>query len=241
MNHKYIFITVPNACGSTLWEYLLATSPNASKLPNEGHNVKGVAGNIPRQGTGQWALHTGDVMNSSAYPWDMIKRIWHDLWDMNKMVLIEKSPPNVIRANLLQYQFVPSKFLLSIRDPYVFSESMTWRFKQKYNVKENAENWVAIARYQMENEKRLKDWLLIRYEDLADDPVAACDKVIEWCPELETLDADKVFQIRKRKSSITNMNNEYLKRLSNEQVKTITAVLEKSTDVLEHYKYELRY
>ena len=38
-------------------------------------------------------------------PWPEIKAVWESVWDMSKPVLLEKSPPNLIRTQDIEANF----------------------------------------------------------------------------------------------------------------------------------------
>ena len=86
--HKYLFVLSPPYCGSTVLWRLLHTSPAGSAHPKEGQMLDGVK-HIMRDGA--WDPE-------KKFPWAQIKARWEAVWDTNKAVLIEKSPPNIVRA-----------------------------------------------------------------------------------------------------------------------------------------------
>jgi|SRR5215216_3798426 len=120
--HLYIFVLCPNNSGSTLLAQLLGTSPKVSILPTEGqwiaHRLAPGAMPFP-EGTERrnWTSNEKKFADPSNYDWPRIKAAWRQAWDPEKQVLVEKSPPMVIAAPLLQEQFAPARFLLSVRNP----------------------------------------------------------------------------------------------------------------------------
>jgi hypothetical protein len=48
-------------------------------------------------------------------------------WDQTAKVLIEKSPPHLVRAKAIQQNFHPAKFLISWRNPYAAGEGLIAR------------------------------------------------------------------------------------------------------------------
>src|SRR5204863_5837347 len=48
-------------------------------------------------------------------------RAWKKFWDLGQPVLLEKSPPNLLRTRFLQALFPESSFVVLIRDPVAVS------------------------------------------------------------------------------------------------------------------------
>ena len=116
--NQHLFILSPPFCGSTLLTEILSTSRNLSFNNNIGlkegqhlpetHNI----------------LFTQDRWNpNKKIDWLVIKSIWNKYWDRSKDILLEKSPPNICRAENINDVFNNSKYICLIRNPYAQIQS----------------------------------------------------------------------------------------------------------------------
>ena len=117
------FILSPPFCGSTLLTEILSTSRNLSCNNNIGlkegqhlpetHNI----------------LFTQDRWDpNKKIDWLKIKSIWNNYWDRSKDILLEKSPPNICRAENINDVFNNSKYICLIRNPYAQIQSNIRRY-----------------------------------------------------------------------------------------------------------------
>lgn len=245
MSHEYLFIACPNACGSTLWAKLIGTSPNASLLTalrHEGQNVKGAARHIPiPQGleTGLWTAYEEKFTSEINYDWPAIKALWQSNWDMNKAVLVEKSPPNVLRAHLLARHFQPSRFLFAIRNPYPMCEGIRRKNINRPTWEACATHWVKCARWQMRLLPLLENSIYFTYEELCDNPERVMQRLLEFIPALDSFDASRRFTIHSHHASISNLNAASIDRLSREDIEAINSVLRNYPEELRFHGYDL--
>ena len=109
--NKYLFILSAPLCGSTLLNEILSTSSNVSTNNNwgtrEGHK-------LPT--TRQMMFDHDNRWNTDVdFDWQFINAEWRKYWDVSNPVLVEKSPPNIIRAKSIESAFIPSYFIILIR------------------------------------------------------------------------------------------------------------------------------
>lgn len=245
MPHEYLFIVCPNASGSTLWTKLIGTSPNASLFPavrHEGQNVKGAAHHMPiPQGPeiGLWTAYEEKFTNETNYDWPAIKALWQSNWDMNKAVLVEKSPPNVLRAHLLAKHFQPSKFLFSIRNPYPVCESIHRKNVNRPTWEACATHWAKCAHWQMRHLSQLENSIYFSYEELCDTTEQVVQRLIAFIPALGSLDASHHFSIHSHNKPISNLNAASIERLSREDIEAINSVLQNYPEELRFHGYDL--
>ena len=172
----YLFITLPNNSGSTLMFDLIATSPNVATLTKQsGHTLEGhdvVRDHMPHPGklddqpVRTFTEAADYFTNPSRYNWEEIKKGWHGLWDMSKPVLLEKTPNNCLKVQLLAKYMQPAKFIIGMREPYSFCHSML--SYHVHDVKRSARHWMKCAEAQIDNMNKLySQCILINYEDLA--------------------------------------------------------------------------
>ncbi len=176
---------------------------------------------------------------SKQFPWPDIKEKWEQVWDMSKPILLEKSPPNLVRALEIQQAFEPAYFIAIIRDPYAFCEGRRRRHKSK--IAQSAEFWVKCANYQLRNIKELDRVTYFRYEDFAGEPERARAQILAFMPELLDLDVTRSFKARSVQGSgerkIYNFNREKMDRLSAADIRAINSVLKDNQEVMDFYRY----
>lgn len=233
----YLFILSPPYSGSTLLSEIIGTSPNVSSLPEEG----------------QFLDELKDIMREKPWDpdysmqWDYIRKIWESYWDLSKPILLEKSPPNIIRALRIQELFQKSYFLIMIRNPYAMCEGLNRRNGTPFA--KAAQFWVKCAQYQMENSKKLENSLSFSYEDLTDSKAQTCQRIMEFLPELNSLDIDRSFKVHsvlakdggnKDKGiplKIQNLNPVKIGTLSRDNIRQINSVLEKHAEIMSFFGY----
>tara|TARA_B110000503_G_scaffold36278_2_gene59338 strand:- start:1727 stop:2461 length:735 start_codon:yes stop_codon:yes gene_type:complete len=203
---SYLFVLCPPYSGSTLLWKLLSTSANVSSLPQEG----------------QFLPELKDIMRDSPWradrvlPWPNIKKVWQSYWDKSKPVLLEKSPPNLIRTREILTHFQPVRFIVMVRNPYAHAEGL-----MRHN------NWTAsraanfsmmCLRAQLNNAQELDDALVMTYESLVQDPVKTCTQLAAFIPELDDMDPAASFEIHSIDGTltrpITDLNSKKIGALS---------------------------
>jgi hypothetical protein len=97
----------------------------------------------------------------------MLWHSWAPHWDLSRPVLIEKSPPNLIRARFLQEVFPNAKFIFVIRHPLAVSAATQKWSKQP--IAELIQHWVQAHRIFLDDLPQIKSWAWVRYEDLSAD------------------------------------------------------------------------
>jgi Sulfotransferase family len=89
---------------------------------------------------------------------------WSKYWDLNKPLLLEKSPPNLIRTRFLQAMFPDSYFIVITRHPIAVSLA-TWKWAGT-SLESLVRHWLHCHRLFEQDSSYLRRVLLIRYEDL---------------------------------------------------------------------------
>ena len=96
-------------------------------------------------------------------------REWGRHRDPSRPVLVEKSPPNLIRMRFLQALFPDASFVAILRHPVAVSYA-TQKWRQKSSLKDLLRHWV-VAHELYRKDAPLVDRLLeVRFEDLLRDP-----------------------------------------------------------------------
>jgi hypothetical protein len=108
---------------------------------------------------------------------------WSPHWDLAKTVLVEKSPPNLIRTRFLQAVFGASTtyFIVVMRHPIVVAyATKRWSGHRRYSVRSLVEHWLAAHELLLEDANRLTNVRLVRYEDMVADPGGVLGKVFAF-------------------------------------------------------------
>ena len=227
MGRKHLFILCPPASGSTLLWRILQTSPHVSAFNNEGKSlVKSI-------------LATKDRWNpSKTIKWETVKKRWEEEWDHCKTVLLEKSPPHLVRAQQLEQHFTSSHFLIMVRNPYAFCEGIRRRRSKNTTYYNIAKFWVICSRYQIRNIGQLKNSMCLTYEELTNNPTQVSRKIIGFLPELEELKLEGNFSVFEKSMKISNLNEEQIRRLSDGDIYEINMVLREYRDFMSFFGYD---
>lgn len=250
---KYLFITVPNNSGSKLLVQLVGGCRNAVYLPGcrEGERFVNIASANSRYWTQTHQLET--MENEDNYDFNHIKHEWMKLWKQcpnyktaDPKVFLEKSPPNVLRAQMYEKNFPNAYFLIMVRNPYATIEGILRRCTKKRPIDIATKHWIDTTKKQIENINVLERNTYFTYEELCDTPKKAKEKIVALLPELSDIQMRKKVTmpayVLKRNGSITmpptNLNNKQIKNLSKEDIESINKYLEGHEDLLEFFGYE---
>lgn len=227
----YLFVLCPPYSGSTLLWKLLATSPNVSAMPTEG----------------QFLPELKDIMRSAPWkrdqqlPWPEIRAVWHSYWDMGKPVLLEKSPPNLIRTGEIVAHFQPSRFIVLVRNPYAQAEGLMRR--NGWSAQRAARFALMCLRAQRDNALTLENSLATTYEALVTQPDKLVRQLLAFVPELGSVDETASFEIHSVDGTldrpITDLNKKKIASLAPGVRADISAVLAADEALLDFWGYGL--
>ncbi len=233
--NKYLFILTPPASGSTLLTEILMTSPHVSCNNPESSRKEGQKVDSVRQ------IMRDDPWNEmKEMPWPFIKKEWRKKWDLGRPVLLEKSPPNLLRSAAIEKHFIPAFFIVFIRNPYANCEH--WIRKNSWSPERSSEFWVRLAGYQKWNLENLGRRLYLRYEDLVSDQEGSRRKILEFIPEIESLVTERIFDapnISGESSEIRDFNKQKINNLSPDQLAGINSVLKENEEIMDYFQYSL--
>jgi hypothetical protein len=191
-NRTFVFVAGLHRCGTTLLANLIAGHPDVSGFKatgekmDEGQYLQTVypkgrergAGSVGRMGFDRAAYMTETSPLASPANADRLFADWARYWDVSKPVLVEKSPPNVIRMRYLAACFPESHFILIARHPIAASiASKKWCGRNP--VAGIIANWAVCYDRALKDGARLKSFSIVRYEDLVADPAAALRPLTE--------------------------------------------------------------
>lgn len=102
-------------------------------------------------------------------------RSWSPHWDLGREVLVEKSPPNLIRSRFLASIFPGARFIMVVRHPVAVSlASRKWSVA---GVDTLLAHWLACHQLLVDDLAGRSDVLVVRYEDIAAAPTASLGTV----------------------------------------------------------------
>jgi hypothetical protein len=103
---------------------------------------------------------------------------WGERWDLRRDYLIEKSPPNLVRARFLQAIFPRSMFIMITRHPIAVAYAT-----QKWSgtsITSLIEHWLLCHERFLSDLPRLRKCFVIRYEDFVARPREVTDEVYRF-------------------------------------------------------------
>ncbi|MDG2271288.1 MAG: sulfotransferase [Halioglobus sp.] len=228
---SYLFILCPPYSGSTLLWNLISTSANVSSLPLEGQFLPELEALMREK---PWdAKH--------VLPWAQIKTVWESYWNKDKPVLLEKSPPNIIRTRDILANFEPVKFLIMVRNPYAHSEGLMRR--NNMSVERAANFSMMCLRTQLNNACELDNALVLTYESLVLNPVKVRQKIADFIPSLNDMNFEASFKLDSVEGTltrpITDLNTQKIASLSADTIAAMNDVFSQHQKTVEAWGYEL--
>jgi hypothetical protein len=94
---------------------------------------------------------------------------WAPHWDLSRPVLVEKSPPNIVRTRFLHALFPQASFVVVVRHPVVVSLS-THKWARRSSYRQMFANWFAAHEALAEDAQHVQRLHVLKYEDLVTNP-----------------------------------------------------------------------
>jgi hypothetical protein len=108
-----------------------------------------------------------------------LREQWDRYWDHSRPVLLEKSPPNLIRFRLLQRVFPGSAFILVMRNPVPVVLS-TRKWSPAVTHRALVQHWLYAHEIAFADSSCLASFMAVRYEDLISEPAAVMTRVASF-------------------------------------------------------------
>ena len=188
--HKFIFICGLHRSGTSPLFKLLRDHPQISGFrdtgvpEDEGQHLQTL---FPAAkhfgGPGEFGFHpeahlTETSPLASSQSCRTLFAEWSRHWDLSKPYLLEKSPPNLIRTRLLQALFPQSLFLVLLRHPIAVSlATLKWTDSSLESL---LDHWFQCHKIFDEDRAKLRNVLVLKYEDLARATQAELDRIHEF-------------------------------------------------------------
>jgi hypothetical protein len=104
---------------------------------------------------------------------------WSRHWDLSRPVLLEKSPPNLLKTRFLQALFPGSPFVVILRHPIPVSlATARWRRTRRYH--RLLEHWLRCHELFTADRERLERVHVVRYEELVREPEPVLRGIFEF-------------------------------------------------------------
>jgi len=238
---SWLFVVGVTNSGTTVLTRLLEQHPQISGLPKEGQFLSHALPRPDDAGDGRlWAL------NPQRYRWAeaddpgpamrcMFDWSWH--YTNAPAVLVEKSPPNLLRMRWLQANFAPARFIVISRNPYAACEGICRR-RPDCTIEQAAEQWRCAHEFMFEDLPHLQRVTRITYEQLCDEPMQTLRELetfLELGQPFEPSVIESTFTFRPseyRNTKLTNYNMRSIERLTEDEIATITNVAGQMMDKL---------
>ncbi len=186
-NHKLAFVVGLHASGTSVLSRLLKQHDDISGFEDtgvpedEGQHLQTV---VPPAnslgGPGMFAFHPDAAMTEehplvSEESREKLLREWQHHWDPSKKVLLEKSPPTVVRTRFFQALFPQSRFICLTRHPIAVGYgTQMW---SETTTEDLLDHWLRAHESLARDIESLDCILTLKYEDLLANPVAAIEKI----------------------------------------------------------------
>lgn len=188
---QFLFLGGVHRSGTSFLNRTLGKHPDISafagtgKPEDEGQHLQSIYPPDYVHGSpGRFGFHPDSSMdehhplatNASA---EHIYAEWVQYWDISKPILMEKSPPNIIRTRFLQRLFPDSMFLMILRHPVsVAYATLKWC---PVDLPALIEHTLRCYERLAEDRLFLNDLLVFRYEDMLRNPQRIFRKIEKFC------------------------------------------------------------
>lgn len=187
--HRFLFLGGLHRSGTSILHRLLRDHPDTSGFSDsgaredEGQHLQSV---FPAAkafgGPGRFAFDPAASLVSdpglrTVQSRDRLLREWGAHYDLGKPVLLEKSPPNLIRSSYFRALFPGSRFVFIVRHPIcVALATKKW---SNTSVVELLLHWGVAHRRMAADIEGAADTIVLRYEDLVAAPQPLVDRIAE--------------------------------------------------------------
>jgi hypothetical protein len=185
--HTFVFVGGLHRSGTTLLARCMAEHPlvsgfaGTSAREDEGQHLQTVYragrrhGGPGRFGFDPAAHLTEASALVSAESRRLLLEQWGPYWDMARPVLVEKSPPNMIRTRFLQALFPGSRMIVLVRHPVAVAGATrefgrSRRLWRRMTYSSLIEHWLHCHELLIQDATRVEHLHVMRYEEFVANP-----------------------------------------------------------------------
>ena len=179
MEHRFVFLAGLHRSGTTLLARLLAAHPHVSGFAetgvpaDEGQHLQTI---YPAAkvwgGPGRFGFAPEAHFTEAQASEEKARRLfeeWSPHWDLARPVLLEKSPPNLLKTRFLQELFPGSAFVVVLRHPIAVSlATAKWRRTRRFG--RLVEHWLRCHEIFAADKPQQERVHVLRYEELVREP-----------------------------------------------------------------------
>ena len=223
MEKKYIFICGLHRSGTSTLAKIIGTSnlvtthTNTNVPENEGQHIQSVYDPASKHGgPGKFGFDKEYHYTEKSYLLtqknnNKIINEWSKYWDLNKSILIEKSPPNIIHTRYLQEIVPNSYFIIIIRHP--FAVAIATKKWNNQSLDKHIDHWLYVHEILYNDLKKIKKYLILKYEELNIDTFE--NNINNFLEEKLFID----FKILHNFNSMKKSNNKYFENIVSDHIK----------------------
>jgi hypothetical protein len=240
----FLFIVTPPFSGSTALAELLCSSP--------------AIGMLQERAEGQWLL-PGLCANERWDPalpvnYASVQAVWLQRWQQLRQaqpqlqVIVEKSPPNMVRLEQLLPLFRSTSLLANNRDPYANCASILYRMHEGATLEKAArlQQLRTLAQHWLLRSARIRELVsrydipLLTYEQFCDAPATLPGKLTLPPGVVDSIDIQAQVRVKDYPlQGIANQNRRQTDLLDAADRAAITEVLAPQQELLDYFSYEL--
>lgn len=201
--HDFVFIGGLHRSGTSLVHSVLRGHPMTSGFhdtgvpQDEGQHLQSVFptaqayGGPGRFGFNPEAHLTEASPLASATSAERLFSEWSSYWDLSRALLLEKSPPNLIRTRFLQALFPRSRFIIMVRHPLVVSLA-TRKWARSESLGSLLDHWFQCHAIFLKDLPSVRAVRVVNYEDLCGATSRVTSEVASFLGIEGGLDASRV-------------------------------------------------
>lgn len=211
-DRKWLFLVGCNNSGTTILHDLLVSSGQFTALPHEGQRYTRQLVFAERRGFERvWTEYVSDLRMTEADSTAIVPRLVHD-WlfeatPKDRDMIIEKTTANAVRMRWLQKAIPNSYFVGVVRNGLAVAEGI--RRKGNKDIARAARHWVKVNEIMQSDSKFVRNYLQLRYEDIAGTPQRALVTVSNFLGQSPELHVES-----SAFASLVNMNEQSLASLT---------------------------
>ena len=173
---KIVFLTGLHRSGTSVTHSIFKSHPQISGFSNtgvpkdEGQHLQSVYPTAePYGGPGKFGFNPAAYLNENSslitkLNQEKLIKEWLPYWDLSKNVLVEKSPPHLIRTLFLQTLFPDAFFCIILRHPLIVAlATQKW---SETSIENLIEHWLLCHEALWNDKKKLRNYIIFSYEDM---------------------------------------------------------------------------